>query len=127
MSKTQSKSKRYTKSTMIRAVDFRAAVRVAAECVGARRINFAGTPMSVFKVRYATVLKRAKAGSIEVLTRGRERFVILAPEQVMALASRVSRGRTVAEVFAGLPTVPAMTPPLRATSTRAKDPYRVPR
>ena len=125
MSKTLSKSKRDTKSSVIRTVEFHGAVKVVAEHVGARHINFAGTPMSVFKVPYATVLKRAKAGSIEVLTRGRERFVILAPEQLLALVNRVSRGRRVAEVFADIPTVFASMPRLRATSTRTEDPYRV--
>lgn len=127
MSKILSKLKRDTKSAVICAVEFETAVRAIAERIGARHANCAGTPISIFKVRYATVLKRAKAGSIEVLARGRERFIVLGPEQVIELGNQVSRGRLVAEVFAGLPTVPALEPRLRATSVRAKDPYRVPR
>ena len=127
MSKILSKVKRDTKSAVIRAVEFEAAVRAIAERIGTRHVNCAGTPISIFKVRYATVLKRAKAGSIEVLTRGRERFIVLGREQVIALGNQASRGRLVAEVFAGLPTVPAWKPRLRSTSVRTKDPYRVPR
>lgn len=127
MSKILSKLKRDTKSAVICAVEFEAAVRAIAERIGARHASCAGTPISIFKVRYATVLKRAKAGSIEVLTRGRERFIVLGPEQVIALGNQASRGRLVAEVFAGLPTVPALKPRLRATSVQTKDPYRVQR
>lgn len=40
--------------------------------------------------------------------------------------SDTQRGRTVAEVFANLPSVPSSGPPLRATSIQKKSPYRVP-
>lgn len=41
--------------------------------------------------------------------------------------SDAERGRTVAEVFAKLPTVPSSVPRLRATSIQRKSHYRVPK
>lgn len=104
--------------------DFRAAVRTIAARVGAKRVNLVGTPVADFKTKYATVFKRANAGSVEVVTQGRQRFVVLGLDQVLALIPNASRRRTVAEVFAGLPTVPASSVRLRATSIATKNPYR---
>ncbi|WP_425953006.1 hypothetical protein [Ralstonia pseudosolanacearum] len=107
--------------------DFKVAVRVVAARIGAKDVNAAGTPISAFKTNYASILKRVKEGSFEVVKQGKEPFVILGLKQFVALATDTGRGRTVAEVFAGLPSVPATEEPPRFTSIQTKSQYRVPR
>jgi hypothetical protein len=103
---------------------FRASVRTVAARVGAKRANLNGTPMSAFKGQYASAFSRVRAGSIEVLTDGRHRFVVLNMDHVLVLTSNAGKRLKVADVFASLPTVPASIPRLRATSIAAASPYR---
>jgi hypothetical protein len=103
---------------------FRAAVRSVAARVGATRVNLSGTPMPAFKAQYAALLNRVRAGAVEVLTDGRQRFVILDMDQVLALTSNAGRRRKVTDVFASLPTVPASVPRLRAISIATPSSYR---
>lgn len=103
---------------------FRAAVRTIAARVGAKRVNLSGKSMSAFTAQYAAVFNRVKSGSVEVFTHGRQRFVVLDLDQVLALIPNAGGRRRVADVFASLPTVPALTPRLRATSIATPSPYR---
>ncbi|WP_322047864.1 hypothetical protein [Paraburkholderia sp. J67] len=110
-----------------RMVDFQAAVKAIAARVGATDVNAAGTPISAFKTNYSSVLKRVKSGSVEVVNQGQEPFIILGLDQAVALMSNTVSDRTVAEVFAGLPSVPASGKLPRDVSIDAEDHYRVPR
>lgn len=110
-----------------RMVDFQAAVKAIAARVGATDINAAGTPISAFKTNYSSVLKRVKSGSVEIVNQGQEPFIILGLDQAVALMSNTVSDRTVAEVFAGLPSVPATGELPRDVSIDAEDHYRVPR
>ncbi|CAM2152057.1 MULTISPECIES: hypothetical protein [Paraburkholderia] len=110
-----------------RMVDFQAAVKAIAARVGATDINAAGTPISAFKTNYSSVLKRVKSGSVEIVNQGQEPFIILGLDQAVALMSNTVSDRTVAEVFAGLPSVPATGKLPRDVSIDAEDHYRVPR
>lgn len=107
-------------------VAFQIAVRAIAARVRAKRVNLRGTPMPAFKAKTAAVLNRVASGSVEVVNRGRQRFVVLGLDQVLALIPDAGKRRTVAEVLAGLPTVPASTPRLRFTSVATPSPYRLP-
>ncbi|CAG9236400.1 conserved hypothetical protein [Paraburkholderia tropica] len=110
-----------------RMVDFQAAVKAIAARVGATDVNAAGTPISAFKTNYSSVLKRVKSGSVEIVNQGQEPFIILGLDQAVALMSNTVSDRTVAEVFAGLPSVPATGKLPRDASIDAEDHYRVPR
>nr|CUV44892.1 conserved protein of unknown function [Ralstonia solanacearum] len=106
-------------------VAFQIAVTAIAARVRAKRVNLRGTPMPAFKAQTAAVFNRVASGSVEVVTRGRQRFVVLGLHQVLALIPHAGRRRTVAEVLAGLPSVPASTPRLRFTSVATPSPYRL--
>lgn len=108
-----------------RMVEFEAAVRIVGARVRAGDVNVAGTPVSVFKTHYATILKRINAGAIEVVTQRGQPFVILGLDQVIALVKKQSTTRRVREVFAEFPTVPASATPPRYTSINTKSSYRV--
>lgn len=54
--------------------------------------------MSVFKRHYTAVLKRSKAGSIEIVCQGAEPFVILGAKQLHALVASLERDHALAEV-----------------------------
>ena len=107
--------------------DFQAAVKAIAARVGATDVNAVGTPISAFKTNYSSVLRRVKSGSVEIVNQGPEPFIILGLEQAVALMSNTVSDRTVAEVFAGLPSVPASGKLPRDVSIEAVDHYRVPR
>lgn len=64
------------------------------------------------------------AKSKVVVRRSPKRTAFLEPPDT---TSDAGRGRTVAEVFAKLPTVPSSVPRLRATSIQKKSHYRVPK
>ncbi|WP_439890039.1 hypothetical protein ACS7SF_12260 [Ralstonia sp. 25C] len=85
-------------ATRRRSRDFRVAIRAIAARVGAKDVNVAGTPMSVFKTQYAAVLKRAKAGSIEIVYQGAEPFVILGAKQFLALVASLERDHALVDV-----------------------------
>jgi len=106
---------------------FNAAVRVVAERVGTKKVNVVGTPTSVFRLRYAAVLRHIKAGSIEVITHQGEPFIVLGMKQLFALVSGKSIGRTAAELLAGLPSVPASPSIPRHRSVLNPSHHRVPR
>jgi hypothetical protein len=110
-----------------RKVDFQAAVKAIAARVGATNVDTAGTPISAFKTNYSSVLKRVKSGSVEIVNQGQEPFIILGLDQAVALMSNTVSDRTVAEVFAGLPSVSASGKLPRDVSIDAEDHYRVPR
>lgn len=61
-----------------------------------------------------------------VVRRSPKRTAAVVPEPPEATLDP-GRGRTVAEVFATLPTVPSSVPRLRATSIQKKSHYRVPK
>ena len=109
----------------VKRVAFQTAVRAIVVRVRAKTVNLRGTSMPAFKANTAAVFNRVSSGSIEVVTRGRQRFVVLALDQVIAIVHDTGRGRPVAELLAELPTVPASFPRLRATSVAAPNPYRI--
>ena len=102
-------------------------VQLIAVRIGAPTVNEAGTNISAFKTNYSTVLDRANGGSVEGGTRGRQRFVLLAEEHAQTLVAGIEGGRTVGEVFAGLPTMPADSARPRAASVATAEQYRLPR
>lgn len=97
----------------------------------AARIKAAGvnphpTPMAEFSRKYGPVLTRASEGELQVLSRGEEQYVLLSMAQIRNLMPPEDN-RTMAELFAGLPTLSG--PPLRAQSpsnaATAADQYRL--
>ena len=78
--------------------DFQVAIRAVAARVGARKVNAAGTPLSVFMKRHAAVFKRARSGSIEIVYQGAEPFVILGAKQFLALVASLERDRAPGDV-----------------------------
>jgi len=56
---------------------FERAVQLLASRLGAPRVSISGTPISIFRSRCTTVLKRVRAGRIEVVTQNGEPFVLL--------------------------------------------------
>jgi hypothetical protein len=102
-------------------------VQLIAVRIGAPTVDAAGTNISSFKTNYSTVLDRANGGSVEVVTRGRQRFVLLAEEHAQTLMASIEDGRTVGEAFAGLPFMPAAGERPRAMSVAAAEQYRLPR
>ncbi|WP_232229800.1 hypothetical protein [Polaromonas glacialis] len=101
--------------------------RLAAR-VKAASVNQVATPISRFTRNYGLVLDRATAGQLQVLSRHGEQFVLLSMAQVRNLIPPEDQ-RTMAELFAGLPTLSGR-PPLRAQSpgnaATAADQYRLP-
>lgn len=116
-----------TDSSERRSAEFEAALKAVAARVGATEVNVVGTPISAFTTRYATILNRIRAGSIEVITQRGEPFVILGRHQVLALLGNGNAKRSVQEILAGLPSVPASVPRPIYTSVLTKSHYRVPR
>lgn len=106
---------------------FQAALKVVAARTGARDVNFSGTPISVFKTHAAAILRRIKAGSIEVVTQNGEPFVILSAEQISTLLANRSETRMAHELLAGLPSV-SVSPsvPRYTSSPLRKSHHRVP-
>lgn len=104
---------------------FEAAVRILGTRVGAKNINVAGTPISAFRTQHVAILERIDAGSVEVVTRRGQPFLILGLHQVIALVSNRHATRTVREVFATLPTVPPSSTRPRYTSVQRKSPHRM--
>lgn len=102
-------------------------VQLIAVRIGAPAVDAAGTNISAFKTNYSTVLDRANGGSVEVVTRGRQRFVLLAEEHAQTLMASIEDGRTAGEIFAGLPTMPAAGERPRASSVATAEQYRLPR
>lgn len=78
---------------------FDAVLRAVAACVGARRINV--TPISIFSKHHFAVLKRIRAGSLEVVTDHGEPFIILGMIQILALVADLNAGQTTARILAG--------------------------
>lgn len=116
-----------TDSSDRRSAELEAALRALAARVGATEVNVVGTPISEFTTRYATILNRIRAGSIEVITQRGEPFVILGLHQVLALLGNGNAKRSAREILARLPSVPASVPMPRYTSVLTKSPYRVPK
>lgn len=105
---------------------FDAAVKAVAACVGARRINV--TPISIFSRHPFAMLKRIRAGSVEVVTNRGEPFVVLGMSQLLAIIADQSVGRvTAAEVLARQRTI-AISPSMsRHRSVQTWSHHRVPR
>ncbi|WP_146605465.1 hypothetical protein [Ralstonia pseudosolanacearum] len=106
---------------------FQAALKVVAARTGARDVDFSGTPISVFKTHAAAILRRIKAGSIEVVTQNGVPFVILSADQISALLANRGETRMAHELLAGLPSVSASPSVPRHTSSPLRDSHhRVP-
>jgi len=105
--------------------EFEAAVRILGTRVGARDVNVAGTPISVFRTHRVAILRRITAGSLEVVTWRGQPFLILGLHQVIALVANRRTTRMVREVFAKLPTVPASSTRPIYTSVQRKSSYRM--
>lgn len=78
---------------------FDAVVKAVPARVGARRINV--TPISIFSKHHFAVLKRIRAGSLEVVTDHGEPFIILGMNQILALVAGQNAGQTTARILAG--------------------------
>jgi hypothetical protein len=98
-----------------------------ADRVKAAGVNPHPTPVSKFSRNYGSVLTLASAGHLQVISSGEEQFVLLSMAQVRNLMPPEDH-RTMAELFAGLPTISG--PPLRAQSpsnaAAATHQYRLP-
>lgn len=110
----------------ITGVAFEAALQSLAARIGATEVVVAGTPISRFEASYTTVLDRVRAGSIEVVTDGREPFVILGVNQVLALVEVLKTRRTASELLEGLPASPG-PPPRHRSAGLKRSHHRVPR
>ncbi len=64
---------------------FERAVQLLASRLGAPRVSISGTPTFFFRSRCTTVLKRVRAGRIEVMIQNGEPFVILSLKRLGAL------------------------------------------
>ncbi|MBA9859245.1 hypothetical protein [Ralstonia insidiosa] len=106
--------------------DFESAVQEVAERVGAHQVNL--SRVSSFRTHYAAVLDRIKDGSVEVINKGGEPFLLLGATQLFALLKNEARTLTTAEVLQGLPSVSLEggAPP-RARAVGSKSHHRVPR
>lgn len=105
---------------------FSRALNQIARRVGAPPPNDKGTTVSEFNKDHPTVLDRVMNGSVEVITDGHQRFVLLAEKQIIALAGNTMRCRTVGEIFEKLPV--SKGTPLRAISIKEeRDQYRLPK
>ncbi len=59
-------------------------------------------PISKFKSDYSGVLKAASSGRLQQISRGRERFVVLTEEQVIAMVQSSSRKSSLADTLASI-------------------------
>ncbi len=64
-------------------------------------------PISKFKSDYSGLLRVALNGSVQQISRGRERYVILTEKQVIAMARSSSKGNTLADTLASIQ-IPSM-------------------
>lgn len=98
-----------------------------ADRVKAVGVNPHPTPVSKFSRKSGPVLTLASAGQLQVISRGEEQFVLLSMAQVRNLMPPEDN-RTMAELFAGLPSMSGLA--LRAQSpgnaATAADQYRLP-
>lgn len=87
-------------------------------------------PISKFKSDYSGLLRDAQAGELQQISRGRERYLVLTEDQVIAVvdSGRSRKRKTLADALASverptgvLNTASAMTPGSRY------DPYSLPR
>jgi len=60
-------------------------IQWVAKGVGATKVNGIGTNISVFKTNYSKILNRIENGSIEIVTHGHKRYIILTENQVISL------------------------------------------
>lgn len=79
------------------------------------------TPISMFKAQYPTFLKKANEGEAQVIMQGSKRYLLLSEEQVIALAERGKKPRSLGEIVRGVETPSA---PLNVQSIHSK-PARV--
>ena len=82
--------------------------------VQAVSMNPVATPISKFSKNYGPVLTLASGGQLQLLSRGDEQFLLLSMAQVRNLMPSEDN-RTMAELFAGLPSMSGLA--LRAQST----------
>ena len=116
-----------TRHELTKADPFWDALHEVAERSGGVLEDAGGTNISTFKTNYSTVLDRAKSGSVEVVTRGSQRFVILAEDMVRALVAAPEKQLTVGEACTALPTLTHSARRPRATSVATRNPARIPR
>jgi hypothetical protein len=105
---------------------FSIALREIARRIGAQVGDEVRTPISEFKSNYSPILDRASGGSVEVLTRGKRRYVILDEAIVEALILEANDRKTIGEAFAGLPSMPAGGRRPLDMSIASVDQYRLP-
>ncbi len=81
----------------------------------ARKLGVAASdtpmPISKFKSDYSGLLRDAKAGELQQISRGSERYLVLSEDQVIAMERSGSQHRTLADTLAS---VPAPSSPLDA-------------
>lgn len=106
---------------------FQAVLKVVAARTGASDVNFSSTPISIFKTHVAAILRRVKAGSIEVVTQNGVPFVILSMEQVSTLLANKGETPMAHELLVGLPSVSASPSVPRSSSVLRPSHHRVPR
>jgi hypothetical protein len=107
---------------------FHRAVQKLASLLGAaeEQINEEGTNISSFKAQYSNVLHRSKSGSVEVITQNSYPYIILAGDQVMALADNADLKveKTMGELFPDLPCLPGTHERMLPVMTDMVDPLR---
>ena len=100
---------------------FREALQQLATYLGAPRPNEIGTYIPKLKKDLRSVFERVNNGSVEVITLEHQRFVVLSEEQALTLIAR-TKSKTVADIFAGLPTLTG-TPPSMYSIKEEVDQY----
>ena len=83
----------------------------------ARKLGVAASdtpmPISKFKSDYSGLLRDSKAGELQQISRGSERYLVLSEDQVIAMERSSSQRKTLADTLAS---VPAPSSPLDASS-----------
>jgi len=63
------------------------------------RLNRKATKISDFKAKYSTVLNEANGGTVQLISQGGKRYLLLSEEQVIALAEQSKQTHTMADVI----------------------------
>lgn len=82
---------------------FVSAVHILAEWLGAE-IEDDPMPISKFKSNYSSLLREALSGHLKQISRGRERYVVLTEDQVIAMAGQRNKGGSLADTIASIAT-----------------------
>ena len=87
------------------------------------------TPISIFKARYSGILKEADHGTVQMISQGSKRYVLLTESQLVAImdAGVGSKSRSLADTLASLtPPKERLDSSLVTLAGSAHDPFSLP-